>query len=108
MMSHRGKFMSSLFEQLAIVKEELRKLEEMMHGNMLQLPWDKAPEWAQWAAMDLDGEWCWFSKEPVLDATGSSNDMWYITKEPKDTIVLSTSFDFPPCTNWKESKRKRP
>ena len=96
-MSHRGKFMSNLFEQLAIVKEELRKLEDMMHGNMLQLPWDKAPEWAQWAAMDDAGSWYWYSDEPPL-----IDGVWTLEKG------TCLDFDFPPCTNWKESKRKRP
>lgn len=89
--------MSNLFEQLAIVKQELAKLEEMMHGNTLQLPWDKAPEWAQWAAMDEDGEWWWHNDEPYIDGTA-----WI----PPSFIF--EAFYFPPCTNWKESKRKRP
>ncbi len=92
--------MSNLFEQLAIVKEELRKLEEMMHGNMLQLPWDKAPEWAQWAAMDCKGEWFWYSHEPLPDRLE-----WALQFVIDSKCRL---FDFPPCTNWKESKRKRP
>lgn len=94
--------MSNLFEQLAIVKQELAKLEEMMHSNMLQLPWDKAPEWAQWAAMDASGEWWWYWKEPVH---GIENPAWHPTT-PYDTAY--EQFTFPPCTNWKESKRKRP
>jgi hypothetical protein len=89
--------MSNLFEQLAIVKEELRKLEEMMYANMLQLPWDKAPEWAQWAAMDDDGVWYWYAYEPAL-----CEEQWH------SSIGICHRFDFPACTNWKESKRKRP
>lgn len=92
--------MSNLFEQLAIVKQELAKLEEMMHGNMLQLPWDKAPEWAQWAAMDEDGEWCWYTHEPLPDGLD------WIPPFIADSRYID--FTFPPCTNWKESKRKRP
>ncbi len=97
MMSHRGKFMSNLFEQLAIVKEALRKLEDMMYANMLNLPWDKAPEWAQWAAMDDNGDWYWYSEEPPR-----IDDEWTLKKG------ICLSFEFPPCSNWKESKRKRP
>ncbi len=100
-MSHRGKFMSNLFEQLAIVKEELRKLEEMMHGNMLQLPWDKAPEWAQWMVMDKFGTWFWIENEPNL--VDIPEPLWDTTGRWSIFTFL-----FPPCTNWKESKRKRP
>ena len=92
--------MSNLFEQLAIVKQELAKLEEMMHGNMLQLPWDKAPEWAQWAAMDASGAWGWDSHEPLPDG------LHWIPPFIADSRCIA--FTFPPCTNWKESKRKRP
>lgn len=100
--------MSNLFEQLAIVKQELAKLEELMHSNMLQLPWDKAPEWAQWAAMDADGDWCWYTHEPFIveKSQGSDFDQWLI--DGGVDRRLCRGFTFPPCTNWKESKRKRP
>lgn len=91
--------MSNLFEQLAIVKQELAKLEEMMHGNMLQLPWDKAPEWAQWAAMDGDGEWWWYKYDPHCGVRQWNTSL---------TNGAFEQFSFPPCSNWKESKRKRP
>ena len=26
--------------------------------------WEDAPEWAQWLAMDEDGDWYWYEKEP--------------------------------------------
>ena len=26
-----------------------------------------APEWANYLAMDSDGEWCWYEFEPVKD-----------------------------------------
>lgn len=29
--------------------------------------WNDAPEWAQWLAMDEDGEWFWFESEPQLE-----------------------------------------
>lgn len=29
-------------------------------------PWHEAPEWAQWAACDLDGSCHWFETEPAL------------------------------------------
>ncbi|XTQ92600.1 hypothetical protein ACQR5W_11815 [Xanthomonas sacchari] len=26
--------------------------------------WDTAPEWANWLAMDEDGEWLWYELKP--------------------------------------------
>jgi hypothetical protein len=26
--------------------------------------WNDAPDWAQWLAMDKDGTWWWFEREP--------------------------------------------
>lgn len=37
---------------------------------MLQIDWTQAPEWANFAAMDSDGEWWWYQKEPVKDIDG--------------------------------------
>lgn len=28
--------------------------------------WKDAPPWAQWLAMDSDGEWHWFEEEPFI------------------------------------------
>lgn len=28
------------------------------------LPWQEAPTWAQWAAMDRRGGWFWYESEP--------------------------------------------
>jgi len=32
--------------------------------------WDDAPEWANYLAMDYDGEWFWFEFEPKLNSSG--------------------------------------
>lgn len=85
----------------AVIQREVSKLVERVKqlegSNMLQLPWDKAPEWAQWAAMDEDTNWYWHSQEPHP----FSDTEWISYHSVQD-------FTFPPCTNWKESKRKRP
>ncbi|XQA74642.1 hypothetical protein ACM9XA_03635 [Xanthomonas sacchari] len=26
--------------------------------------WDDAPDWAQWLAMDADGQWYWYESKP--------------------------------------------
>jgi hypothetical protein len=33
--------------------------------------WDAMPAWANWVAMEKDGQWCWHEKEPQL-----SDDIW--------------------------------
>ena len=37
--------------------------------------WKDAPEWANYLAMDADGEWCWYEYSP---ATGTDDgDYWH-------------------------------
>jgi len=33
--------------------------------------WDDAPSWAQWLALDGDGEWYWYEVEPMLMPSGN-------------------------------------
>jgi len=41
--------------------------------------WDESPEWAQWLAMDDDGEFCWFENKPFL-----SDGMWFDAKDGRE------------------------
>lgn len=58
--------------------------------------WKDAPEWAKYMAMDDDGEWWWFEKEPSrangywqettggqLDVANASAFAWAETLEPR-------------------------
>ena len=36
--------------------------------------WNDAPEWANWLAMDADGEWYWFEREPEIEGDGWDQD----------------------------------
>ncbi len=36
--------------------------------------WKDAPEWAEWLAMDEDGEWFWFKSRPRLNKQGN---VWF-------------------------------
>lgn len=38
---------------------------------MLQIDWTQAPEWANFAAMDCDGEWWWYESEPEDQGFGA-------------------------------------
>jgi len=45
--------------------------------------WKDAPYWANYLAMDYDGEWSWFEKEPVLNG---SREVWSPTSGRLETI----------------------
>lgn len=50
-------------EALASVAADLRNL---LAGKSPACPidWSRAPDWAQWLAMDAEGEWYWYELEP--------------------------------------------
>ena len=56
--------------------------------------WEDAPEWAQWLAMDDDGEWYWYEEKPKRNKFGWMS----LTKR-----VLSTK-----GVGWDESREQRP
>lgn len=61
------------------------------------------PEWltAKWIAMDEDGEWFGYEAEPLL-----CDCIWLARCR---MIALSlTTFVPPPCTDWRQSKRRNP
>jgi len=62
--------------------------------------WPKAPEWAQWAAMDKDERWGWYAEEPY-----KLGDEWCISSYRKDY----KAFYGPEWHgDWREAKVKRP
>ena len=65
----------------------------------LQIPWDECP-WAQYAAMDKDGDWFFYSHEPV-----KRSNVW---DDPDDKYAVCGDFKFPPVANWNQSLVKRP
>ena len=59
--------------------------------------WSIAPEWAQWAATDKDGEMYWYDKKPLTGGISWINNH------------VSVSFDIAPeCKDWKDSLEARP
>lgn len=58
--------------------------------------WDDAPSWAQWLAMDKDGDWFWYEKEP-----DKFNRGWF---EWDGGRCEQAFFNF----NWSKSKERRP
>lgn len=63
---------------------------------MLTIDWSQAPEWAEYVAMDEDGEWYWFEKKPVL---GSS--IW------RNTLGRSSFYEVIDAS-WRDSLQQRP
>jgi len=63
--------------------------------------WKDAPEWANWLAMDDDGEWYWYEIEPFL-AKGYSGT-WYAKSSHRQELAVS-----PRTLSWKFSKEPRP
>lgn len=41
---------------------------------MFEIPWDKAPKWAKYAAMDASGRCYWYREKPAFNVTGG---YWY-------------------------------
>jgi hypothetical protein len=58
--------------------------------------WKDAPEWANYLAMDEDGEWYWHEYEPLL--VGS---IW-------SALTGRIQYTFPSPPPWWETKETRP
>lgn len=63
--------------------------------------WDQAPSWAQWLAMDADGDWWWYEHEPE-----PGPNIWINKEKHADGHVdpARRAND----KNWKRSKEPRP
>lgn len=54
-----------------------------------------------WVAMDKDGEWNWFSEEPV--STFITDCYYSAPFICSDCICLSGAFDIAPADDWEKS-----
>ncbi len=63
--------------------------------------WSKAPEWANWAATDRDGQASWYANRPEM---GSNKTVWVsATWEPDHAWYTGDD-----CTDWLDSLEARP
>jgi len=73
---------------------------------MVKPDWADAPEWANWLARDLDGQWNWFECEP---SSGCEHDCVYwhprIWGEGEWDAAMDTHET---CETWKETLEQRP
>ena len=60
--------------------------------------WASAPEWANWLAMDEDGEWYWFEIEPPIYR-------FFWDYRPGKRILW---VNFPPAADWTQTLEARP
>ena len=61
-----------------------------------KVDWSKAPEWAQFAAMDKSGAQYWFEEEPFNDDLA---EQW---------ACHGRYASFLDCSNWRNSLTQRP
>ena len=95
------------------ITEQDKQRAEQAYANIVKPPikewqadWSRAPDWANWWAMDADRKSHWFSEEPYLnDSVGE----WILRNngEGLDNIFLP-SLDYGYHSNWRKSLRKRP
>ena len=51
-----------------MVKEkEVIQRKDTEEESAFNIPWDKAPKWARWAARDPNSEWWWYEFKPVYE-----------------------------------------
>ena len=80
------------------LEEAIRKAErEEEAKEPAGLPWDKAPAWANWAAMDRGGSWLWYENEPSQFPT------YWMAHTGR-----GLAFKHVAVMKWDESKQRRP
>lgn len=64
------------------------------------------PSWliATWLAMDANEVWCGYEEEPVIDGAA----WWWSEANFQEIDNGIIAFTPPPCTDWRQSKRRRP
>ncbi len=65
--------------------------------------WENAPDWANWLAMDKDGEWNWFISEPLQLLF-----YWENWEDYEEDQLAAYSKEFCKMYNWKETLEQRP
>lgn len=69
------------------------------------IDWSKLPEWAQWVAMDYDGEWFAFFGRPIIHEGYSE---WVKDKGQEDEPFCEFFFAQPHPGDWRDSLQQRP
>lgn len=67
--------------------------------------WSEVPEWAEWVAVDADGQVTHWEKEPI--AMTGARAMWDVPA-PRGGWGNAGYRDIPPGVDWRELKWRRP
>ena len=79
-----------------------------MTGDSFLPDWDDAPEWAQWHAVDEDGNRAWFEHCPFAVEPDSDVGVWYAQERTASTAAAEFGpFDLTGL-DWRNSLRHRP
>jgi hypothetical protein len=62
--------------------------------------WEDAPDWANYLAMDENGSWYWFEKEPYAKNLNYDYGMW--VSKGKANLAFESGF------SWDETLEERP
>lgn len=82
----------------ALVESLVRSLEQSQ--AVTAIDWSDAPDWAEYAAQDEDGEWWWYEEEPR-----HAGALWDNLPATKIDRVRGV---FPPNSNWRDTLQTRP
>src|SRR5687768_11326912 len=92
---------SSLKKRYENWKDSLRERPEAVAAE-LSSPWEIAPGWAKFWAVDKNGKCYWYKEKPFIGLS-----MW-IPVEAGEGNVLMTKTTLPYSGSWKESLQERP
>jgi hypothetical protein len=88
----------SLKDEMRELRRELDEIKKQLTPTESPIPWDKAPTFARWAAMDEDCSWWWYEKEPTMGTI-----LW-----KPELYTGYKGFEHTPALDWTESKQARP
>lgn len=92
---HCGKSEKTIDDEMWRRVEEARAVDQ----EEWQPDWNQAPEWANWWAMDADGDCYWFENKP---------EMMSVTWLPFNASEVGEALSFGYTGNWQDSLRERP
>lgn len=80
-----------------------KKLPDLPNSFQMSKPdWKDAPKWANWLAMDKDGEWCWWNKAPRM-----ADSIW-AQGAPEEEFTYESAGYFESRSGWMDSLEQRP
>ena len=79
------------------------------------IPWNKAPDIANWVAMDANGKWFWYRIKPYIpDPVHNPSAIWYRDQNESNEPLMSGFGVIPEETDslikamWQHTLQERP